>query len=322
MPRRKKAASKASGSVKIVGGSQDLPRVLTGLYSLDKALGGGFPLVTLTEIYGHPYNGKSTLAYHLAGVIAAQSVGPNVALMDTEGVDRDYLAKAFGNAGATGTVKIVDEVVIEGRKRTIRSAEDQLDELFEVAYDDTYSVVMLDSVGGTTTTAIREGAMGDANMGALAKLIGKFSRLILTPLRTKETPSACIVTNHLHPNLGVPGSSTSGGVTLSYMAQNRLRVQVKQRDETGLRVEGTADKARYRGKTPERYPFRYFVVPDYGVHIGLSAVLDCIAYGLATDERTVSLGSKSYGYFSKMAEKYTDWDLFQPFVDALDKHRG
>ena len=61
--------------VEVIGDYESIPRMRTGLLSLDLALGNpnrsllGAPLRSMYELYGNEHVGKSTLAYYLAGKV-------------------------------------------------------------------------------------------------------------------------------------------------------------------------------------------------------------------------------------------------------------
>ena len=92
-------------TIKITGEFQTIPRVSTGIYSLDVALGNprtrelGMPLRTYYELYGNPEQGKSTLAYYLAGNFAKDKT---IALCDIEGLDMEYVVGALELSGFDG----------------------------------------------------------------------------------------------------------------------------------------------------------------------------------------------------------------------------
>jgi hypothetical protein len=69
---------------------------------------------------------------------------------------------------------------------------------------------------------------------------------------------------------------------------------------------------------PSRQNFKIFVKAGYGVHPGLTAVIDCIDLGLASKSGTIKLNDTSYGYFKSLVmDKYADDDTFRPFTSEL-----
>ena len=73
-------------------------RVSTGSLPLDDLLGGGLERRTITQIYGEPASGKSTLC--LMAVVASLRAGNSVVYIDTEGFSVERFKQVAGeNAG-------------------------------------------------------------------------------------------------------------------------------------------------------------------------------------------------------------------------------
>ncbi len=74
-------------------------RISTGSQALDDLLGGGLERRTITQIYGEPASGKSTLC--LMAAVACLRSGNSVVYIDTEGFSVERFAQIAGeNAGA------------------------------------------------------------------------------------------------------------------------------------------------------------------------------------------------------------------------------
>src|SRR3990172_8277944 len=65
----------------------------TGIFSLDRALGGGIPAGTVSQIFGIEGSAKTTLAYHILGQALRQ--GKHCVLYPIEGYSQEY-AEACG----------------------------------------------------------------------------------------------------------------------------------------------------------------------------------------------------------------------------------
>ena len=289
-------------TVKIEGSYPVISRKSTGLFSLDWAVASrgvsGFPLRTITELYGHPNVGKSTLAYYLAGMLSEGSIH----LCDFEQADLDYVRKTMEHSGYKGTVKVSDVTDPKGRPT---SHEEMLNEMAAALYNDDVSSCIVDSVGGIQPIAEREGDFGEAHMGKRAKLVAQVSRSLSNALRIKTTPSCAFVINHVHGIMGGRGHTTAGGDTLKFLAAVRIMMWTEKvwrindesdSDVLGFQVKGQLEKLRYggRGKT-----FKFYIVPGYGVHTGVSAMFDCFDYELAEQGTTVKVNGKSLGYIRK-----------------------
>lgn len=298
------------GDIVIETDNPDIERRETGLFSLDRALGGGLPLRSFLEISGWEGSGKSTLAYYLLGTAG----GPDgaIGIHDNEGFDPHYAGRAASRSDWGGrTLKIVPVV---NKKGEPLSEEESLDALADYLYDDDVTGILLDSIGGLSPVGEEEGSTADANMGKRAQITGRFLRRCVHRLRGTERPKVLIATNHIHQNIGGQGTSTSGGKAVHYLAATRLRLN-SDKDEGWWLVHGKVTKRRYHGVNPID-SFQFVLVPGEGVHPGLTAVQDCVFLGLAESDRVVKLGDKSYGYWKNIVEQRNSLD-FAPFHTAL-----
>src|SRR3990167_1979528 len=85
--------SGAGGEIEIIGDIYPVTRVVTGLWSFDRALGfrgdNGIPLRSLIELYGHEHSGKSTLGWYLSSKVNPTGT---VWVADIEGtLSREYI---------------------------------------------------------------------------------------------------------------------------------------------------------------------------------------------------------------------------------------
>ena len=105
-----------------------------------------------------------------------------------------------------------------------------------------------------------------------------------------ETPAVCVITNHIHEIIGGRGTITSGGKAVAYLSQTRMRVGAEKKDDRWV-ITGRMSKLRFRGSS-DADEFKVVVVPGEGVHRGLSAVADAIHYGLANEDRVITLAGE------------------------------
>ena len=303
-----------------------ISRLPTGLHSLDMAVSWGdqigYPVRTLTEVYGREHVGKSTLAYYLCGYLGNQLKPDGTMLIcDFEGMDRDHLMRATPTFEST--MHIIDA---QDKKGKIRTHESMLDEITTGFSDENVVSGMIDSIGAILPIFEKEDDM-EGGMGARrAIVVAKFARKACDALVTRKTPAVMFVTNHSHEAVGGGhGHQSSGGVTLKHLAQVRMFLRystadhIKSGDEVlAWCVEGQLEKLRYGGKGRK---FKFFIIPGYGVRTRLSVVQDCVDLGLAERSATVKIGDKSFGYISKMVEADLAGDdkVFAPFYEALKK---
>lgn len=312
-------------------------RKSTGIFSMDMAVRDrnklGWPTRTITELYGYPNVGKSTLAYYLA---AKLSDGKDIALCDLEMLDREYIISAMTAAGFDGTVKLSDAADDKGKPL----GHERM--MMEMAWNlslDTYGAAILDSVGAVMPPMEMEefrekgdkSKFGQAFMGRRAFLVSQCARAMQTALRNKEHPSCGFVINHVYEVIGGRGHKTAGGEALKFAAVTRIMLKQYEvwrlsADDTdsevlGYQVEGTIEKLRFG---PRGRKFQFFIVPGYGVHVGASAMLDCINLELVDAGPTVKIDGKSLGYIRKDLLAYAASGKerrFEPFHEVIENYK-
>jgi RecA/RadA recombinase len=321
--KRKASTSRATASVqgtilKFVGERQKVTRFPTHLGSLDYMLDGGWALRCEAEINGYSGSGKSSLMYYIAGCVPTKGIDdPVISVTDMEGLDIDYLDHSISRGGFRGTVKFAKMATPEGE---VIGAEATMDDSMDTFDSPNAVAALLDSVSSIVPTAESEGDLADSTMGRRALAMAKYLRRGLQILPNKQTPSIMIFVNHRYQIIGGRGSKTAGGeATMNYPAI-RLRAQrsFNASDNFGeaFLINLSLDKLRFRKRADlEPRAAQAFLLPGYGIHVGLSAVFDCLSWGFATRTNgRVDMGGKSYGFLSKMiSDKYDDPEFFAPF---------
>lgn len=213
----------------------DVDTIPTGSISLDKALGvGGIPKGRIIEIFGPESSGKTTLALHI--VAEVQKRGGIAGFIDAEhaldpkyasdiGVDVDNLYVSQPDYGEQG-LEICETMVRSG------------------AMD----IVIIDSVAALVPKHEIEGEMGEAAVGAQARLMSQALRK-LTAVAAK-TSCTIIFINQLREKIGTfygPAETTTGGRALKFYASIRIDIrkveQIKQSGEViGNRVRAKVVK--------------------------------------------------------------------------------
>jgi recombination protein RecA len=196
----------------------------TGNILIDRALGvGGFPRGRIIEVFGPESSGKTTLT--LTVTAQAQRRGGLAAFVDVEHALDPQYARRLGVD--------LDDLLISQPS----SGEEALRICEALIRSNALDVIVLDSVAALVTKAELEGEIGDATMGAQARLMSAALRK-LTALISKAR-TTCIFTNQIREKIGVMfgnPETTPGGKALKFYASVRVDIRriaaIKQNDGT------------------------------------------------------------------------------------------
>lgn len=312
-------------TVKVVGTYPKLERVVTGLHSFDLAVGNpynnevGLPLRSIIELHGFPFCGKSTFSYFLAAAINKTGT---VVPVDFDGFEIEYLKRVMEGVGFEGTLHLITEY----KDDKPRSDADMLMEMVGMLRNKETSAGIFDSVSTYQSIAEGEGDIGEAFMGKRAREIGQFCRRALTYLRDPAvSPKAVFVVNHAYARLGGHGFATAGGRVLE--ASKQVSVSMFRGDQFDPKserddfiVEGRVTKLRYGGIGRK---FKLACILGRGIHIGMTALLDCVDLEIAERGQTVKIGKTSVGRLKTLVEAAANDDdkKFAPFIEALAAHK-
>jgi recombination protein RecA len=213
------------GSVMRLGDKEivKIEAISTGSLGLDMALGiGGVPRGRVIEIFGPESSGKTTLTLHI--VAEAQKLGGTCAFIDAEhALDSTYAEKLGVNV-----------------KDLIISQPDTGEQALEIAdtlvRSGAVEVVVVDSVAALVPKAEIEGEMGDAQMGAQARLMSQALRKLTGSI--SKTNCTVIFINQIRQKIGVMfgnPETTTGGNALKFYASVRLDIRrigaIKDKEE-------------------------------------------------------------------------------------------
>ena len=204
----------------------------TGSIGLDIALGiGGLSKGRIIEIYGPESSGKTTLTLHC--VAEEQKKGGVCAFVDAEhALDPLYARKLGVN---------LEELLISQPD----TGEQALEITDTLVRSGAVSMVVVDSVAALTPKSELEGDMGDAQVGAQARLMSQAMRKLTGSI----SKSNCMVIfiNQIRMKIGVMFGSpetTTGGNALKFYSSVRLDIRrigaLKDRDE----VVGNATRVK------------------------------------------------------------------------------
>jgi recombination protein RecA len=210
------------GSIMRLGDSQKMKveTLTTGSLAVDLALGvGGLPKGRIIEIYGPESSGKTTFC--LSVIAEAQKRGGLAAFIDVEHALDPKYAKVVG-------VQLDDLLVSQPD-----SGEDALNIMETLIRSNSIDVIVLDSVAALTTRAELDGQMGDATVGAQARLMSQAMRRLTAVV--SKTNCVCIFTNQIREKIGVMfgnPETTSGGRALKFFAS--VRIDIRRKDQIKL----------------------------------------------------------------------------------------
>lgn len=301
-------------------------RVVTNCHSLDRALADragnlGIPLRSIIEVYGGKNVGKSTYAFSLVGMIGAK-LQRDATILDWEGQSKETIEGVLGAHSFHGSVNYL---LNKGEE----TSEETLERFVENIGDENQNVGMMDSIGGFIPTAYSEGGIGDSNMGVFAREIGRFTSKLNRVILRSDEPGVVFLTNHVHPTIGsmVQGQSTSGGETKKYLAHVRIDLKRAYIGNSAVNfgesylLKGKIDSNRFGFSGREFY---VFIIAGEGIHIGLTALWDCVIAGHATlsakaikDSVGVSLDGQSFGKFRSILKEKDNPEFFTPFINKL-----
>lgn len=213
-----KSAKKTIGSFGLI--IPDAPRLPTGIFSLDLAMGGGFPQGRAGVIYGFEAAMKTTLALKL--IANAQRLYPEkrACFFDVEGhLEREW-AETFG-------VNWQELLVVRPE-----SAEQCVDMFEAMTMADDVSILVLDSIAALVTTTELEKSSEQANVGTQGLLINKLYRKMGHAFnessRLGNLPTAIFI-NQIRYKVGVMYGSNEtvpGGPSINnFLSSMTLRVR-------------------------------------------------------------------------------------------------
>lgn len=191
----------------------EVPVVSTGSLGIDIALGvGGLPRGRVVEIFGQEASGKTTVTLHT--IAEVQKLGGIAAFIDAEhALDVNYARKLGVNT---------DDLLI--------SQPDTGEQALEIAETLVRSggvdIIVVDSVAALVPRAELEGEMGDAQMGAQARLMSQALRKLTASI--SKSQAIIMFTNQIRQKIGVffgNPETTTGGNALKFYASVRMEIR-------------------------------------------------------------------------------------------------
>ncbi len=193
--------------------TSEVEAIPTGNILIDRALGvGGFPRGRIVEVFGPESSGKTTLT--LTAIAQAQKRGGLAGFIDVEhALDPSYARKLGVN---------LDELLVSQPS----SGEEALRICETLVRSNALDVIVLDSVAALVTRSELEGEIGDAVVGAQARLMSNALRKLTAFISKART--VVIFTNQIREKIGVMfgnPETTPGGKALKFYASVRVDIR-------------------------------------------------------------------------------------------------
>jgi recombination protein RecA len=217
----------------------------SGSILLDEALGiGGYPRGRIIEIFGPESSGKTTLALH--AIAEAQKLGGMAAFIDAEHALDPVYAKNLG-------VNIDDLWVSQPD-----NGEQAMEITDSLVRSGAVDVIVVASVAALTPQAEIQGDMGDAQMGAQARLMSQALRKLTATIGKSRT--ILIFINQIRMKIGVfmgNPETTTGGNALKFYSSVRLEVRKTETIEVSNDTDAIGNRVRVKVvKNKVAPPFR------------------------------------------------------------------
>lgn len=237
---------------------KDYPRIPTGIYSVDYALGGGFPVSVASCLYGPPGGGKSLVMQK--AIACAQNLcwrcfdykwdcqcdsGPKdqkVIAVTTEVLDPEW-ARCLGVN--------LDEVIVAEPEY----GEQAADIISEALRSTDCGLVCLDSLAMLTPIAELDSSFDDAMVAAQARLISRMMRVIEARLMREKKAGhkvAFLATNHIRSKIGQAFGNPEdvpGGWAAKHTWHLTLRMSQLTTESTNKDEDGTPVNAKFKAST-------------------------------------------------------------------------
>lgn len=239
-------------------GLSDKRRIPTGIFVIDRLLGGGMPVARLIIICGHKATYKSTLAQKI--IVGYQSVCNRCFLYPQDcqcpdGVLR--LMAIYNDIEKTldeGHMKRLGIDISPERFHLLRPAYGELacEYTQELAKTPEVGLVIVDSLAALVPLdEVEEGYTKDLARGLRARLMNRMIRVLVT-LCDSPVPKTVVMINHLLPNQKTPGDYLPGGETQKMLSTVTLKQWTTEKQMFEVAKDGEEKVKKFGAKSEEK----------------------------------------------------------------------
>lgn len=248
-------------------------RIPTGLFQLDLATGGGFPMNRVTTIFGTESSNKTNIA--LCAIREYQKRWPKrpCVFLDVEGALDKLWAIKMG---------IDWEALVVIRPDYAEQVIDMTDDLLQA---NDIGLIVLDSIAAMGARSDLEGTMEKDTVGRNPLLISRFMRKVMHrmiqqakgEISQDQFPSILFI-NQIRMKVGVMFGSPEtlpGGVAQNYAQTLRIRlygkdvIDPKVHPTLPVRKEITGTIQKYKcGIVAKKFKFEHVMVAHQGMEVG------------------------------------------------------
>ena len=311
-----KAANKKYGDTTMTKGSaklQDCERIPTSIFPLDLALGGGFPMGAISEVYGPESSGKTNIA--LKAIATHQKMFPDLKCIF---VDVEH---AFDGPWA---VKM--GVNVERLEVISPDNADQIVDMVEglMGVDDC-GLIVVDSIAAMASVSELKKDAGTMQVGGNSIVVGqliKKAMIAQSAAAKNDNYPTLICINQIRFKIGVmfgDPETTPGGNALRFYA--KLRVRCYGKNEIIKEVSATMPAFKKTSVVVKKWKvpivavnceYLMAMIPHSGLHIGE-----------LEDWNTISNFAKNYGLIAKIKGGWSlDGKVYPTLTDMKDAVRN
>jgi recombination protein RecA len=296
----------------------DVECIPSGSLSLDMALGGGYAVGRIIEIFGEESSGKTTLAIHAAVNFQKRFPDKAVLYIDVENAFDTFYGESLGLSYKKNQWLFSQP----------RSGEEAFDIIDDMIKSGEISLIVVDSVAALIPRAELEGEYGESKIGLQARLMSQAMRKLVNII--SKYKCTVIFINQMRDKIGVmfgDTKTTTGGHALKFYSSQRLEVSRAGQEKDGDEV--TANKTRVKVKKNKIAP--PFRKAEFNIVFGegIDTVGEII--NLASESGIIKKSGSWYSYDEVKLGQGTDSakkllkdnpELFEQIENKLRKYLG